>query len=395
MKRIAIVSFGGLPLPPVQGGAVENLIQFFVENNESDQLAELTVFSSYHDEAYCEAQKYHNTEFVYIRTRQILARIFAFTNRVFRKLRFPSFFQIHPYIISIAKQINQMEFDCVVVENRPEFIPYLHRKVRIPIILHMHNDYFNSEYFLADKILKHSTKVLAVSDYVKRSILTINNQADHVFVLRNVIDTARFGDVSQTVRDNLRRKYSVSPSDVVFTFVGRTIPGKGVKELVQAFVKLAETHSNVKLMVIGASWFGNKAESVFLKELKELSQIVADKVIFTGYIDYQYVAEHYACSDVVVVPSIMGEAAPLTVLEAMAAGKPLIVSDSGGIPEHVNTECAIEVMRGEGFVQKLFDAMELLTSNSELRDSMGRKGKEQASMYRYEHYLKDLIEYIS
>lgn len=40
-EKIAIISYGGLPLPPVKGGAVENLIQFFVENNEIQKKAEI------------------------------------------------------------------------------------------------------------------------------------------------------------------------------------------------------------------------------------------------------------------------------------------------------------------------------------------------------------------
>ena len=55
MKKIAIISYGGLPLPPVKGGAVENLIHALVENNEIQKQAELTVFSVHHEAACAEA----------------------------------------------------------------------------------------------------------------------------------------------------------------------------------------------------------------------------------------------------------------------------------------------------------------------------------------------------
>lgn len=394
MKKIAIISYGGLPLPPVKGGAVENLIHFLVQNNEERKIAELTVFSSFDEKANTESQKYINTKFVYIKNHTIADKITGFTNRVIRKLRFGAVFQSYPYLIDIVKLIKKSDFDCIIVENRAEFMPYLRKKVNVPLILHMHNDYLNNKYYLARKILNSSAKVIAVSDYVKNCVLTINENAENVDVLRNVIDVKRFMNVPLDVRNRLRKEYKIKDSDVVFAFIGRVTPGKGVAELVEAFSILAEKHSNVKLLVVGAKWFSASSDSDFIKRIRLDSEKIKEKIVFTGYVDYNHIAEMYACSDVVVVPSIVGEAVSLACLETMAAGKALIASDSGGIPEHIDSQCSIEVPRGENFVKGLVDAMDKLVLDRELRNSMGAQGRIRSLMYDKEKYLDRLLELI-
>ena len=394
MKKIAIISFGGLPLPAVKGGAVENLIQFFVENNEKEKNAELTVFSSYDSKAEIEASKYQNTKFVYIKRHGVIDPIVNFTNRVFKKLRFSSIFQIFPYLIDIVKIIKKSDFDCVVVENRAEYVPYLKRKINIPIFLHMHNDYLDSKYYLANSVVKGCTKIIAVSDYIKNCVLTIENSRNHVSVLRNVIDTKAFMNVLPDVRCRLREEYNIKQDDVVFAFVGRLTPDKGIEELIDAFSSVAQKHTNVKLLVVGAEWFSDSSEGDYLKKLRSKSIGIEDKIIFTGYVDYLRISEQYACADVVVVPSIIGEACGLVVLEAMASAKALIVSDSGGIPEHIDSKCAIVVPRKEKFAKGLSEAMEKLISDRMLLESMGEHGRCRASNYDKENYLARLLEQI-
>ena len=393
MKKIAIVSYGGLPLPPVKGGAVENLIQFFVENNEQSKLAELTVFSSYDSAAECEAHKYKNAKFVYIHAHKARDKITRFTNLAFMKLRFGARFQVFPYLIEIVKIIKKSDFDCVIVENRADYVPYLNRKLDIPVILHMHNDYLRSGYYLARSVVDSCDKIIAVSDYVKKCILTIKD-TDKVAVLRNVIDVKSFAGVSADVRNRVREAHGIGRDDVVFAFVGRLTRSKGVAELVEAFSRVAEKHSNAKLLIVGAKWFSAGNESEFTKQLQASSERVKDKIIFTGYVEYSRIAEQYACADVVVVPSVAGEACGLVVLEAMASGKALIVSDSGGIPEHIAPGGAIVIPRGEGFVGGLSAAMEKLIMDSALVKSMGENGAARADMYDRNEYLKHLLDLI-
>ena len=394
MKKIAIISYGGLPLPPVKGGAVENLIHTLVENNETQKQAELTVFSIYDEQACEEARKYKNTNFIYVSHRKRANAIAGLTNRIFRRLGFGAAFQVHPFLIDLIDKLRKGNFDCVLVENRAEFMPYLRKKVSLPLYLHVHNDHLCKDYFLAKKIYHSTDKFLAVSEYVKSRILTIDDKSDKVAVLRNVIDVNHFMDVPQRVRQQMREQYHIGAEDTVFAFFGRITPSKGVGELVSAFCKLAQKHSNVKLLVVGAKWFGDNGENAYMKQLREQSQEVADKIIFTGYVDYPSIAQQYACADVVVVPSIAGEASALVSMEAMASGKALIVSDSGGIHENVDATCAMEIPRGEGFVEGLAETMEQLVADQALQESMGKSGQSRAHIHDNKQYLSSLLELI-
>ena len=392
MKKIAIISCGGLPLPPVKGGAVENLIQFWVENNEIEQLAKLTVFSAWDKRAYEESTKYKNTDFIYAGKHKLATALTRQTNRVFRKLKFGAAFQISPFLIDVVKKIKKSDFDYIIVENVADFVPYVRKKVNIPVFLHMHNDYLNHTYFLAKQVLKSSAKILTVSEYIKRCVLSIDENADNVQVLRNVIDVDKFLNVSTEIRHHWRMVYGIKPSDVVFAFFGRMTPGKGISELIRAFSSLADRNDNVKLLVVGAKWFGENTKSKFMEELEHMSEPHKDKIVFTGYVNYGDIAEQYACADVVVVPSIMGEALPLVVLEAMAAGKALIVSDSGGIPEQVDSKCAIQILRGEHFVNDLELAMDKLASDQPLLEAMGKQGQKSIEKYDNKAYLAELLD---
>lgn len=392
MKKIAIVSYGIMPLPPVKGGAVENLIHFFVQNNQTEKLAELTVFSTYDEKAFQESQMYPNTKFVYLGEHKILNKITGFTNRVSRKLRLPAAFHVYPFLMDVAKIINESDFDCVIVENSIDYVPYLRKKTNVPVVLHVHNDHLQKDYYLANEIYQGTTKFLAVSEYIRNCIQTIDSKADNVAVLRNVVDVDAFTNISPEMREEVRNAYNIAPSDTVFAFFGRITPSKGVKKLVEAFLQLAKKHNNVKLLVVGAKWFSANTENAFVKELRDLSLEVEDRIIFTGYVDYNTIARQYACADAVVVPSTGGEASPLVLLEAMAAGKPLIVSDSGGIPESVDDSCAITVPRGEGFVDGLAEAMDRLVTDKALLENMGNSGKARAQMYDKKQYLSKLME---
>ena len=65
--NIAIITSGYLPLPPVKGGAVENLVQLLADENEQKNKLDLTIFSIYDKNAKDESVNYKNTHYVFIK----------------------------------------------------------------------------------------------------------------------------------------------------------------------------------------------------------------------------------------------------------------------------------------------------------------------------------------
>ena len=82
-----------------------------------------------------------------------------------------------------------------------------------------------------------------------------------------------------------------------------------------------------------------------------------------------------------VLPSVWEEPAGNVVPECMAAGLPLIITNSGGMIEYVNEETALVVEKEQGLVKNLRRAMEYLYENPDVRDKMGRAAEEKAKDY--------------
>jgi glycosyltransferase involved in cell wall biosynthesis len=110
-----------------------------------------------------------------------------------------------------------------------------------------------------------------------------------------------------------------------------------------------------------------------LKELIKESEDIKDQVIFTGFIDYKEMPSFLKIANVIVVPSMWEEPFGLTVLEAMAAGVPLIATRSGGIPE-VCEGAAILIDR-DNIVNQLADAIVHLYENPKEAELLKEKAQ--------------------
>lgn len=117
-----------------------------------------------------------------------------------------------------------------------------------------------------------------------------------------------------------------------FGYVGTLAPHKGVHVLLEAFQGLAKhvRGRSAELRVHGnLTWFPD-----YVRRLRSLA--VSDPVQFLGEFDHQDTREIYAGIDVLVVPSIWWENAPLTIREAILTGTPVIASDFGGMADCVH-----------------------------------------------------------
>ena len=129
--------------------------------------------------------------------------------------------------------------------------------------------------------------------------------------------------------------------DSYILFLGRLVPEKGIRYLVEAF-KNVETDK--KLVIAG----GSSDTDSFMKELKELAK-EDGRIIFTGFVQGQILDELYSNAYIYTLPSDL-EGMPLSLLEAMSYGNCCLVSD---IPE-----CA-EVVEDKALIFKKSDVVDL------------------------------------
>ena len=135
---------------------------------------------------------------------------------------------------------------------------------------------------------------------------------NNYFVLKNKIDQRKFRiNIKQERKNELRRRFNLDSSDKIVLFTGRFTQEKGIKELLLAFKNV--NHENAKLLIVGGYYFGSGMVSKFETEMRELALSMKDKIIFTGFIEYNMIPELYALADIVVIPSIWDDPAPLTV----------------------------------------------------------------------------------
>jgi glycogen(starch) synthase len=108
--------------------------------------------------------------------------------------------------------------------------------------------------------------------------------------------------------------------------VGRLVAEKGFQDAIAALPALVRRHPDAALALAGSGWF-----EPALREAAARAG-VEDRVRFLGHVDHDALGAHYRAADLVVVPSRY-EPFGLVALEAMAAGRPLVAADVGGLAE--------------------------------------------------------------
>lgn len=387
MRKIAIILPGDkLPLPSVKGGAVESLVQCLLDYNEKYHTYNFVVFSVYNEEAALKSRSYKHTDFKYINTDSLNYKL----KQVFRWIYNRFFPYIGNQFINSVMNGMDADYDYVLIENAPWFVIPLKRKMNMSMVQHLHNNYLGITSSFNQQIIDNSDFVLAVSKFIKNEILShLNCTPELISVLYNGISLERFG--KSECLWSLREQLGISHDDFVFVFSGRLVPEKGIKELLLAIKQIQ--HLNFKLLIIGSSFFSSDRKTSFIEELQNLSSELPN-VIFTGYIPYQKIQDYYHLANVAIVPSIWDEACPLSCIEFMASSLPLIVTDSGGMVELVDEDCAIIIKRNENIITQLKDAMINLLNNKRKCQLMGEAARKRSTLFSDLVYSKKFMDLI-
>jgi len=167
--------------------------------------------------------------------------------------------------------------------------------------------------FLFRKSIKKADILISPSTFVKKVLERMKNKK--VIVITNCIDIKLFESTKNNVEGNNR-----------ILFVGRIEKYKGLQYLLTAIKKVTFYYPQVKLIVAGE---GND-EHLMKKITKELD--IEKNVKFLGKVDHDKLISLYKQVDIVCIPSL-ADNSPLTVYEGMGAGKIVIASKVGGIPD--------------------------------------------------------------
>lgn len=196
--------------------------------------------------------------------------------------------------------------------------------------------------------------IIAVSEAVRGSL--IKNyflSPQKVFTVYNGVDIEKFEARNSTPKENK-----------TILYLGRLDRDKGLSLLLRAV-------ANFQLLIVGDGPEKTRLE----KQAKELG--LSDVVEFVGQVPYEETPKYYQAADVFVLPSEALEGLPMTVIEAMAAGLPVVASRVGGVPEAV-IEGETGLLVEPGNVEELSAALQKLLTDDVLREKMGRRAREVA-----------------
>ena len=152
-------------------------------------------------------------------------------------------------------------------------------------------------------------------------------------------------------------------------------------------------YNNQDEFLVNAIYDGKKDK--YIKSLEKTAEGIKDKVIFTGYINHNELYKIYSIADVQIVPSRFEDPCPLAVIEGVVSGKPLIVSNCGGIPKIVSEDNAVFIENNEKFIENLKKLMIYMYNNEEKMKKMSKYSKEQIGRFSLKIYYENLINELS
>ena len=244
---------------------------------------------------------------------------------------------------------------------------------RIPILMHKR---YATSYGVLDRICERLLhRVILVSEATRWNFAPIAKQT----LIYNGVDLDAFQASPEEVQD-LRAELLPDASDasIVAGVVTRITPEKGIHFLVRAIAALKGlslmTGTDIKLLIVGGPYFQKDID--YMNELKqEVADLgVEDSIIFTGFLSDTRVVT--SLLDIVLVPSIIPEACPRTIIEAMAVGKPVIATPLGGSKELVTPDTGILVPPEDA--SAIADAIAILTTDRERLRAMGKASRNRA-----------------
>ncbi|NIR49305.1 glycosyltransferase family 4 protein [candidate division KSB1 bacterium] len=220
-------------------------------------------------------------------------------------------------------------------------------------------------YHLSRKCIEQADLILTESQELEFEVKKFSNRIKQIKTFYKGIDLSYFRD--HPPKPVILQILNLKPGRRYLLFVGRLIRDKGIHELVQSFKNLAQRYADLDLILVGEE----DEKSKLRAELEQAGLL--QRVVFTGIISQQDVARYMNVAEMLVFPS-WAEGLPNAVMEAMAAGLPVVASDVGGIPEIVVNGVSGLLVSPRN-VAALTKAVDLMLQNEDLRASCRRNAE--------------------
>jgi glycosyltransferase involved in cell wall biosynthesis len=248
----------------------------------------------------------------------------------------------------------------------------LGRITRAHSVVHLHVGHADWMSRMRKWSIRNADVVITVSDFVKQTVVETGQGGANIHPVLNGIDINRSSPNLDGTK--IRKEFKIPPGAPIILSVCRLFPSKGPEELIRVLPSLVDEWPDVRLVLVGA-----EMEPGYRARLEQLAHdlCVEKNVVFTGW--RSDVQDIMAGADVFAMPSI-GEPCALVYLEAMAMSLPVIALTSGGTPELVD-HATTGLLSSPGDEAMLAQHLQSLLRSTELRRSMGSRGRERVETY--------------
>jgi glycosyltransferase involved in cell wall biosynthesis len=283
----------------------------------------------------------------------------------------------HPFTSGqLAIRYSRSQGIPLVFTNHTRYDLYAH--AYLPMVPEALGDAFLKAYL--PSFCKSCDLVIAPSPGLQEVLINLGVEAQ-IDVIPNGVDIKPFQSVEKTIP---RQELGFKEDDVIITYMGRIGPEKNLPFLLRAFAGIAKTYDNVGLLIIG-----DGAERENLEDRVRVMGI-SDRVHFTGMIPYQDLPAYMAGADAFATASIT-EVHPLSVIEALASGLPVIGIQSPGVGDTVE-DGVTGFLASEEDLAVFTAKLSRIITDRDMRIKMSEQAKETAKIYSIENTTQIMID---
>lgn len=236
-----------------------------------------------------------------------------------------------------------------------------------------------------DYSIKRSDRIVTISENSKKDLIDfLGIRENKIEIIPPAVNQEQYSNCfSNKQKGFIKQKYGLPDQYVLY--MGTLEPRKNIERLIKSFYDLQSQITEPDLYLVIAGKKGWQYETIF-QLVKELDLI--KQVIFTGYVEENDKALVYQMAKVFIFPSLY-EGFGMPILEAMAAGVPVVTSNVSSMPE-VAGDAALLVNPIE--TAELVNALKIMLKNEQIRQDYIERGYQQIKRYTWEISVNKLYE---
>lgn len=271
--------------------------------------------------------------------------------------------------------------------------------LNIPVVVHTFHGHVFHSYFGTIKtqlfkqieryLAKRSTGIIAISELQKQELVAIHKiaPASKIQVIPLGFDLEKFVEDKTEKRQQIRKQYQLQENEVAIAIIGRLAPIKDhfyFLNIIEGLLK--KTKTPVKIFIVGD---GTESEAI-QRRVDEINKSYPGVILMTSWV--LDIATFNQGMDVICLTS-KNEGTPVSIIEAQAAGVPVISTDVGGVRDiFEDGKSGFIIKRGD--IETYIEKLRLLVEDSALRQNFSNFGQQSVlDKFSYHRLVKDMSSY--